>query len=133
MVVNIVLRDAVGSEFSTTDTLEAIYEVDVKNVVSIRMDTARAIINVTGLMEGVAVLHVFSPKMPQLQDYLKVRVSSLIQPQRPSVHLGGTVSFRVPLAPSVAVPSLWTSDNPAVLRFVVPSLVEPRAHTVKQS
>eukprot|EP00698_Gefionella_okellyi_P012142 TRINITY_DN3245_c0_g1_i1.p1 TRINITY_DN3245_c0_g1~~TRINITY_DN3245_c0_g1_i1.p1 ORF type:complete len:1738 (+),score=496.49 TRINITY_DN3245_c0_g1_i1:83-5296(+) len=112
MRVQVLLHDAMGLVFDSSDSVELSYLRSFADVVDLTAGPVNGTITLRAAQQGRCIVRVQVVGTPNAVDYLPVIVGDVITPSAPVVHLGGVINFTV----SHGLPGSWLSGDEVVLQ-----------------
>ncbi|KAF2071451.1 hypothetical protein CYY_007225 [Polysphondylium violaceum] len=121
------LRDDIGELFTEYgSSVTFITEVSNSGIIGATIEvtpSSYAIISVKGLRAGLVTLRVYLKDMPHLDDYVKIFVGRLVDPDSPLVHIGSNSEFTISKEQltqrGYSLPSsnekIWSSADPSII------------------
>jgi hypothetical protein len=115
MQVRIYLLNDRAVRFATAAGVQLALDQNNYEAVSASLESSD-VLTVRALKPGMAAIRVYVADKPRIDDVIKINVTQIVQPQNPTVHLGGKVVFRSMVRGEF--PTLnWISSKPDVVRM----------------
>eukprot|EP01113_Clastostelium_recurvatum_P031666 TRINITY_DN3977_c0_g1_i2.p1 TRINITY_DN3977_c0_g1~~TRINITY_DN3977_c0_g1_i2.p1 ORF type:complete len:2052 (-),score=557.76 TRINITY_DN3977_c0_g1_i2:46-6201(-) len=121
------MGDEYGTLFHTQGDVILAHETSTAGIVAVEWARDTGTLAVTGLRPGVTVIRVYlesgqttarTGAAPSVDDYIRVTVGKMIDPEAPVVHVGGSIVFSTSLSSRdqpVDDGAQWGTSDPAVV------------------